>query len=249
MTYPNLAGIITKDDVYSKGNGNYAASYVAWARIANHLHTHASGWEFHLKPTRDGDHIWKAPDGTGYLIGYFTGPGDEATADFPFPVMDNRNNPVQYDKISARALTDAHRRALCACAAFSLSLGYELWAKEEVAEAGTVASNAAPVAGTASNAASVASSAETKTKSVEKAKPATPQESTKNISPGEMPISEDEYQVVIALLSEVHKNDADKITTLTKEFRKEFNLDSKSALSKEIRTQKQVEFINAFLSS
>jgi len=64
-----------------------------------------------------------------------------------------------------------------------------------------------------------------------------------------MPISEDEYQVVIALLSEVHKNDAEKITTLTKEFRKEFNLDSKSALSKEIRTQKQVEFINAFLSS
>ena len=238
MTYPNLAGIITKDDVYSKGNGNYAASYVAWARIANHLHTHASGWEFHLKPTRDGDHIWKAPDGTGYLIGYFTGPGDEATADFPFPIMDNRNNPVQYDKISARALTDAHRRALCACAAFSLSLGYELWAKEEVAEAGT-----APIA------TSISVATETKTKSVEKIKPAISQESTKNISPGEMPISEDEYQVVIALLSEVHKNDAEKITTLTKEFRKEFNLDSKSALSKEIRTQKQVEFINAFLSS
>ena len=238
MTYPNLAGIITKDDVYSKGNGNYAASYVAWARIANHLHTHASGWEFHLKPTRDGEHIWKAPDGTGYLIGYFTGPGDEATADFPFPIMDNRNNPVQFDKISARALTDAHRRALCACAAFSLSLGYELWAKEEVAEAGT-----APIA------TSVAAPTETKTKSVEKTKPAISQESTKNISPGEMPISEDEYQVVIALLSEVHKNDAEKITTLTKEFRKEFNLDSKSALSKEIRTQKQVEFINAFLSS
>ena len=238
MTYPNLAGIITKDDVYSKGNGNYAASYVAWARIANHLHTHASGWEFHLKPTRDGEHIWKAPDGTGYLIGYFTGPGDEATADFPFPIMDNRNNAVQFDKISARALTDAHRRALCACAAFSLSLGYELWAKEEVAEAGT-----APIA------TAVVAPTEAKVKSIEKVKPATTKESTKSISPDEMPINEEEYQIVIALLSEVHKNDADKITALTKEFRKEFNLDSKSALSKEIRTQKQVEFINAFLSS
>lgn len=234
MTYPNLAGIITKDDVHSKGNGNYAASYVAWARIANHLHTHASGWEFHLKPTRDGEHVWKAPDGTGYLIGYFTGPGDEATADFPFPIMDNRNNAVQFDKISARALTDAHRRALCACAAFSLSLGYELWAKEEVAEAGT-APVAAPI--------------EPKPKSIEKAKAVVPTESTKSISPDEMPIDEEEYQVVIALLSEVHKNDADKITALTKEFRKEFNLDAKSTLSKEIRTQKQVEFINAFLSS
>jgi hypothetical protein len=49
MTYPNLAGVITKDDVHSKGTGSYAASYVAWARIANHLHTHAPGWEFHLK--------------------------------------------------------------------------------------------------------------------------------------------------------------------------------------------------------
>ena len=138
MTYPNLAGIITKDDVYSKGTGSYAASYVAWARIANHLHTHAPGWEFHLKPSPDREHIWKAPDGTGYLVGYFTGPDDQATADFPFPVMDNRNNAIQFDKISARALTDAHRRALCACAAFTLSLGYELWAKEEVAEAGAL---------------------------------------------------------------------------------------------------------------
>jgi hypothetical protein len=55
MTYPNLAGVITKDDVHSKGTGSYAASYVAWARIANHLHTHAPGWEFHLKPSPDRD--------------------------------------------------------------------------------------------------------------------------------------------------------------------------------------------------
>jgi hypothetical protein len=160
MTYPNLAGVITKDDVHSKGTGSYAASYVAWARIANHLHTHAPGWEFHLKPSPDRDHVWKAPDGTGYLVGYFTGPDDQATADFPFPVMDNRNNAIQFDKISARALTDAHRRALCACAAYTLSLGYELWAKEEVAEAGAAPAAVTPVA-----------PAEAKAKPVTKAKP------------------------------------------------------------------------------
>jgi hypothetical protein len=60
--------------------------------------------------------------------------------------MDNRNNAIQFDKISARALTDAHRRALCACAAFTLSLGYELWAKEEVAEAGATPAAALSVA-------------------------------------------------------------------------------------------------------
>ena len=237
MTYPNLAGVITKDDVHSKGTGSYAASYVAWARIANHLHTHAPGWEFHLKPSPDRDHIWKAPDGTGYLVGYFTGPDDQATADFPFPVMDNRNNPVQVDKISARALTDAHRRALCACAAFTLSLGYELWAKEEVAEAG--AAPAAPV--------------ETKAKPAAKSKQepvaAPPATVPAAISVEDMPITEEEYNLVIGLLSEVHQNTPDKIADLTKAFRKQYDLDSKAALSKEIKTQGQVEFINVFLSS
>jgi len=242
MTYPNLAGVITKDDVYSKGTGSYAASYVAWARIANHLHTHAPGWEFHLKPNQDGRHIWQAPDGTGYLVGYFTGPEDQATADFPFPVMDNRNNPVQLDKISARALTDAHRRALCACAAYTLSLGYELWAREEVAEAG-----AAPAAS-----ASVVP-AETKAKPATKAKTepiaAPPPSKLEPISVEDMPITEEEYNLVIGLLSEVHQNTPEKIVDLTKAFRKQYDLDSKAALSKEIKTQGQVEFINVFLSS
>lgn len=234
MTYPNLAGVITKDDVYSKGSGSYAASYVAWARIANHLHTHAPGWEFHLKQTQEGSHIWKAPDGTGYLIGYFTGPEDQATADFPFPIMDNRNNAIQFDKISARALTDAHRRALCACAAFTLSLGYELWAKEEVAEAG---------------AASVPAVVEDKPKAAAKPKAEPAPEPAKEISVADMPISEEEYKLVIGLLSEVHEKTPDKIAELTKAFRKEYKLDAKAALSKEIKTQGHVEFINAFLSS
>ena len=239
MTYPNLAGVITKDDVYSKGTGSYAASYVAWARIANHLHTHAPGWEFHLKPSPDRDHIWKAPDGTGYLVGYFTGPEDQATADFPFPVMDNRNNAIQFDKISARALTDAHRRALCACAAFTLSLGYELWAREEVAEAGTAPSSAPPAEAKAKPAA--------KAKQEPAAKPSVG--ASEAISASDMPITEEEYSLVIGLLSEVHQKTPDKIADLTKAFRKQYDLDSKAALSKEIKTQGQVEFINAFLSS
>jgi len=236
MTYPNLAGVITKDDVYSKGSGSYAASYVAWARIANYLHTNAPGWEFHLKQAQDNGHIWKAPDGTGYLIGYFTGPEDQATADFPFPIMDNRNNAIQYDKISARALTDAHRRALCACAVFTLSLGYELWAKEEVAEAGSSA--AAPVADEKPKAAAKP-----------KASPEPVQKTAEVLDLAEMPVTEDEYNLVIGLLTEVHTKNPEKIADLTKAFRKEYKLDAKAALSKEIKTQAHVEFINAFLSS
>ena len=132
---PNLAGIIRKDDVYSKGTGSYAASYVPWARIAQLLHEHAPGWDFALRPVEGGGQIHKAPDGTGYVLGYFAGPDGFITSDFPFPCMDHRNNPIPFDKISARVLTDTHRRALCAAAAFHFSLGYELWAKQELEDA------------------------------------------------------------------------------------------------------------------
>jgi hypothetical protein len=234
MTYPNLAGVITKDDVYTKGTGSYAASYVAWAKIANHLHTHAPGWEFHLKPAQDGTHLWKAPDGTGYLIGYFTGPEDQATADFPFPVMDNRNNPVQYDKISARALTDAHRRALCACAAFSLSLGYELWAKEEVAEAGSTTTETVVVE---------VPDAKPKPAAKKQAAPTAP------VADLAAPIDEGEYEIVIRSLTDLHSKAPEKIKELSAAFRKEYKLPGDAALSKQIKTQAHVQFINAFLAS
>ena len=234
MTYPNLAGIITKDDVYTKGTGSYAASYVAWAKIANHLHTHAPGWEFHLKPAQDGAHLWKAPDGTGYLIGYFTGPEDQATADFPFPVMDNRNNPVQLDKISARALTDAHRRALCACAAFSLSLGYELWAKEEVAEAGSTTTETVVVE---------VPDAKPKPAAKKQAAPAAP------VADLGAPIDEGEYEIVIRSLTDLHSKAPERIKELSAAFRKEYKLPGDAALSKQIKTQAHVQFINAFLAS
>jgi hypothetical protein len=132
MTIPNLAGVITKADIDTKGSGTYAASYVNWAKVAHLLHEQAPGWEFHLQPTDAGSLIWQAPDGTAFVIGYFTGPDDQATADFPFPAMGNRNEPIAFDKVSARTLSDTHRRALCAAAAFTFGLGYELWAKEEV---------------------------------------------------------------------------------------------------------------------
>jgi hypothetical protein len=132
MSIPNLAGVITKADVDTKGTGSYASSYVNWAKVAHLLHDKAPGWEFHLKPYSDGSLIWPAPDSTAFVVGYFTGPEDQATADFPFPAMDNRNNPIPLDKISARTLTDTHRRALCAAACFTFGLAFELWAKEEV---------------------------------------------------------------------------------------------------------------------
>jgi len=132
MSIPNLAGSINKADVEQKGSGSYAASYVNWARVAHILHTEAPGWEFHLRPAADGGLVWAAPDGTAFVIGFFSGPDGEATADVPFSCMDNRNQSIPMEKVSARVLTDTHRRALCLTAAYTMGLAYELWAKEEV---------------------------------------------------------------------------------------------------------------------
>ena len=138
MERPNLESIITPPDVYEKAGRKYCK----WSRIAYYLNNHAKGWNFQLKlnsesPTSPSffDAVWKAPDGTGYLMCYFTDPNGGETGLFPYAIMDNRNNPIKIDRISARDVSDSHRRALAACAAFTFSLGYELWAFNEVASA------------------------------------------------------------------------------------------------------------------
>ena len=128
---PNLGGVITPDDISTKGTGSYAADYVNWAKIAHLLHVHAPGWQFALRRTSEGNHVWAAPDGSGYVVGYFTN-GHQQTPDFPQACMDNRNNPIAAERITARTLTDTHRRCLCTAAAFTFGLGYELWARVEV---------------------------------------------------------------------------------------------------------------------
>mgnify|MGYP003121036333 CR=1 FL=1 len=139
MTIPNLAGVIKKDDIYQKGGGSFKASYVAWAKTSQLLREHAPGWFFYLAAKNE-EYVWSTPDGSGYLMCFFEN-GEQRTPLFPFPIMDNRNMPVKLEKISSRIFTDSHRRALCACAAFTFGLAYELWADEEVLEAGAQPEN------------------------------------------------------------------------------------------------------------
>jgi hypothetical protein len=67
------------------------------------------------------------------------------TMEWPQAIMDNRNNPIAYEKITARDVTDTHRRAICSAAAAFFSLGYELWAREEYAAAEGLAEPPEPV--------------------------------------------------------------------------------------------------------
>ena len=128
--YPNLGGVITQADVSTKGTGSYAADYVNWCRVSHLLHVHAPGWQFALKSHPDTGHVWKAPDGTAYVVGCFEHVGGSDTPYFPQAVMDNRNNAISFEKVTARDLTDAHRRCLCTAAAAQFGLGWQLWARE-----------------------------------------------------------------------------------------------------------------------
>ena len=230
MTIPNLAGVISKDDVFRKGSGSYAADYVSWARIANHLHTSAPGWEFHLKPAPDGGHVWQAPDGSAYLVSYFTGPEDQATPDFVYPCQDNRNQPIRFDKVSCRTLTDSHRRALCANAAFTFSLGYELWAREEIEEA-----KGEPVATV-----EVSPKVEQKPKAAAKPKVQAPE-----LAAEETPLSDSDLKTIRDLLKEEPVASRNKII---KEFQKEFNVPEGELISSHITLPKHLRFIQERLT-
>tara|TARA_R100000664_G_scaffold10760_2_gene17698 strand:+ start:140 stop:871 length:732 start_codon:yes stop_codon:yes gene_type:complete len=132
MNIPDLSGLITKEDVNHINMGNRQIDYTSWAKVSQLLKQHAPGWEFNLRQSESSNFVWAAPNGTGFFVCYFTNPEKEATADFPFPIMDHRNNPIKFAEISARVLTDNHRRALCACACFTFALAHEMWSQEEV---------------------------------------------------------------------------------------------------------------------
>ena len=128
MTLPNLAGVASKNLVESIGTGKYSASYINWSRTMNLLHEHAPGWMVDYVPNAEGGLLHRAPNG-GYLLIGFRHIDGATTPALPQAVMDNRNNAIAYDKISARDITDTQRRGMCMAAAMTFGLAYELWAK------------------------------------------------------------------------------------------------------------------------
>ena len=138
--YPNLDGLINQADIETKGTGSFKADYVPWMKIQALLNEHAPGWQFALRTTinsvdQSETPLYKAGDGTGYILGYFRAPKGSGFDDSPeltYPVMDNRNNPIQLEKISARDLSDADRRCRAAAAAAFFRLGWQLWTKDPI---------------------------------------------------------------------------------------------------------------------
>ena len=153
---PNLAGVATKDLVDKIGTGRFSASYISWSRTVNLLHQHAPGWMPDYEPATDGGMIHRAPVG-GYLMIRFRHVDGTVTPALPQAIKDNRHNPIPYEKIGARDVTDTQRRGMCMAAAMIFGLGYELWANDPMEDSysrGESAPDSAPKAApTASKAA------------------------------------------------------------------------------------------------
>jgi hypothetical protein len=126
---PNLAGVATKDLVETIGAGSFKASYINWARTFNLLHEHAPGWCLEILTAPDGGQVFRAPGNGGYLMLRFVHTDGTVLPAVPQAIMDNRNQPIAFDKISARDVTDTHRRGGCMAAAMTFGLAHELWAK------------------------------------------------------------------------------------------------------------------------
>ena len=128
---PNLGGILTTGDLYKKGKFDYSA----WAKTAQRIRENAPNWYFALEPNKDGDFVWKQPDNTGLLMGYFQNvvTGIKLPL-FPYAITNNYNTPIVYEKISANDVQNSHRRCLCACGCYSFGDAFELWARVEVKE-------------------------------------------------------------------------------------------------------------------
>lgn len=178
--FPNLAGVITLSDVKQKGTGSYAADYIPWAKVTQLLNQHANGWLPELTTNGEGELIHKAPNGTGYLFIRFVNV-DLAieTPDWPYAITDNRNNPIPLEKISARDIADSHRRGICSAAAAFFALGYELWAREEVAAASSESVETQPETQLATAELTISSKAVKKKAAPAPAKPADTDESIK----------------------------------------------------------------------
>jgi hypothetical protein len=127
MNLPNLAGVATADLVEKIGAGSFSASYINWSRTLHLLRTEAPGWLPEVVPTSDGGLLHAAPIGCYLLIRFRN--GDAVTPAVPQAVMDHKNNAIPHDKITARDVTDTHRRGICMAAAMTFGLAYELWAK------------------------------------------------------------------------------------------------------------------------
>ena len=225
QSIPNLGGILTKGDIYKKGKFDYSQ----WAKTAQRIREHAPNWCFALQPNPEGEYVWKTPNGTGYLMGYFQNvlTGVKLPL-FPYAVTEGPNRPVPYAKISANDIQNSHRRCLCACACYSFGDAFELWAGLEIEEAEKEEKQAPPPP--------KKGVAKTPTKPNQKLEP------TAVLKKLPEPISKEAREAILEQLSTLQQLHPDKMKAVIKAFKDKFNIKS-SKISGHITTAEHGEFL------
>jgi len=225
-TLPNLGGTIVTDDIYYKGKFKYSA----WAKTAQRIRENAPNWFFALEPNPEGGFVWKAPNNTGYILGYFQNviTGIKLPL-YPYAITAGYNKPVPFDDISANDIQNSHRRCLCACACYSFGDAFELWAQVEIKELDQ----------------------EEKTNEKEERIKRTPDkpkdegepiESIENKDYGK-PISDTARKTVIDKMTALFKKHPDKKDALIDKFKKQYGITTKQLSHADIRTAEQGQFL------
>ena len=230
-TLPNLAGVIKTTDIYKK----MKFDYVAWAKTAQILREHASGWQFCLdKSTSEegiSSYIFQAPDGSGFLMGYFEHIDTNVkTTLFPFAITDNANRPLS--KISSVNFQNSHRRCLCACACFTFGLAYELWAQIEIDEAKQVTSES--------------KKGITRTPTKPKQEPE-PVESIEDKDYGK-PIAQPALEAVVSKIMGLSEKYPKKKDEVLNKYKSQFGITSEKIGPADIRTAEQGQFLTLLIN-
>ena len=226
ISIPNLGGLITKDDIYYKGK----VPYCSWAKTAQRIRENAPNWFFALESNPEGGFIWKAPDNTGYILGYFQNviTGIKLPL-YHYAITKGFNSTIPFDEISSNDLQKAHRRCLCACACYSFGDAFELWAGLEIEDAKK--EEALPEKEDRIK--------RTPDKPKDKGEPI---ESIEDKDYGK-PISDTARKTVIDKMTALFKKHPDKKDALIDKFKKQYGITTKQLSHADIRTAEQGQFL------
>ena len=130
MPVPYLGGELKKGETQQKGRFDYAA----WAVICNKLNSDKECWQPGIRFNPDGLPYHICGNTAAVLIYFKEYETGKETPDWFYPITNNQNKPITLDLITSWDINNAHKRGLCSAAAGFFSLGYELWAKEELAD-------------------------------------------------------------------------------------------------------------------
>ena len=130
MSVPYLGGELKKGETEKKGRFDYAA----WAVICNKLNNENERWQPGIRFNPDGLPYHICGNTAAVLIYFKEYETGKETPDWFYPITNNQNKPIPLDHLTCWDVNNAHKRGLCSAAAGFFSLGYELWAKEELAD-------------------------------------------------------------------------------------------------------------------